>query len=46
MHSKKFNTIKSAYERGNYTKSMVMNLVIKGYITAEEYTEITGDTIE
>ena len=41
--SKKFNTVKNAYDRGNWTKSMVANAVIKGWITAEEYEIIVGE---
>lgn len=45
MHSKKFETIKAAYNRGNYTLTMMQNLVHKGWITEIEYHEITGATI-
>lgn len=41
--SKKFNTIKAAYERGNWTKAMVANAVVKGWITADEYQLITEE---
>lgn len=41
--SKKFNFVKSAYDRGNWNKEMVANAVVKGWITAEEYEEIVGD---
>ena len=41
--SKKFNMIKAAYERGTWNKAMVRNAVVKGWITEEEYTIITGE---
>lgn len=41
--SKKFNIVKNAYDRGNWTKNMVANAVIKGWITAEEYEIIVGE---
>ena len=41
--SKKFKTVKAAYDRGSWNKEMVANAVIKGWITAEEYVEITGE---
>lgn len=44
--SKKFKTVKAAYDRGNWDKAMVGNAVVKGWITAEEYQLITGDVYE
>ena len=41
--SKKFATVKAAYERGSWKKAMVRNAVVKGWITAAEYEEITGE---
>ena len=41
--SKKYNTVKAAYDRGCGNKEMVANAVIKGWITDEEYQMITGD---
>lgn len=41
--SKKFNMIKSAYERGTWNNVMVHNAVVKGWITEEEYQIITGE---
>ena len=41
--SKKFSTVKAAYDRGNWNKEMVRNAVIKGWITGEEYQIITGE---
>lgn len=37
-----FEKIKKWYESGMWTKKMVRNAVIKGKITEDEYTEITG----
>lgn len=45
MHSKKYEQIKAAYERGSYTLTMMQNLVHKGWITETEYIEITGKGI-
>ncbi len=42
MHSKNFNKVKDYYDRGLWSKSRVANAVDKGWITAEEYEEITG----
>lgn len=41
--SKKFNKVKNFYEQGFWTTEMVKNSVVKGWITEEEYLEITGD---
>lgn len=41
--SKKFKTVKVAYDRGSWNKEMVANAVVKRWITAEEYQIITGD---
>lgn len=38
-----FEKIKKWYESGMWTKNMVRNAVVKGKITEEEYTEITGE---
>lgn len=35
--------IKKNYDRGLWTKAMVKMAVRKGIITADQYTEITGD---
>ncbi|MBO4383808.1 MAG: XkdX family protein [Clostridia bacterium] len=42
MHSPKFNKVKSYYDRGLWSKKQVADAVIKEWITAEEYAEITG----
>lgn len=41
-----FEKIKKWYESGMWTKKMVRNAVIKGKITEDEYTEITGEEFE
>ena len=41
-----FEKIKKWYESGMQTKKMVHNAVVKGKITEEEYTEITGEAYE
>ena len=38
-----FEKIKKWYDSGMWTKNMVRNAVVKGKITEEEYTEITGE---
>ena len=38
-----FKTIKSNYDKGLWSKSMVRMAVRKGIITAEQFTEITGE---
>lgn len=42
-HSPKFEKVKRYYEDGRWKKSQVRDAVIKGWITAEEYEEITGE---
>ena len=41
-----FEKIKKWYGSGMWTKKMVRNAVIKGKITEDEYTEITGEEYE
>lgn len=41
--SKKFKTVKGAYDRGNWSIKMVADAVVSGWITAEEYQIITGE---
>lgn len=41
--SKKFNLVKSYYDKGMWNKEMVRNAVVKEWITAEEYELITGE---
>ena len=44
--SPKFNKVKRYYDSGLWNKAMVANAVIKGWITAEEYKQITGEVYE
>lgn len=44
--SPKFNKVKGYYDNGLWNKTMVRNAVVKGWITAEEYQEITGEVYE
>jgi uncharacterized XkdX family phage protein len=41
--SSKFEKVKRYYDSGLWNKKMVRNAVVKGWITAEEYTIITGE---
>lgn len=41
-HSKKFYKVKDYYDKGLWKESRVREAVIKGWITEEEFTEITG----
>jgi len=45
-HSPKFETVKKYYEEGRWGTTAVRNAVVKGWITAEEYKEITGEDYE
>ena len=42
-HSPKFELVKNYYSAGQWSKKAVKNAVKKGWITAEEYEEITGE---
>ena len=42
-HSNKFELVKGYYDAGRWGKKAVRNAVAKVWITAEEYTEITGE---
>lgn len=42
-HSEKFNLVKEYYDEGRWKKKAVRNAVTKGWITAAEYEEITGE---
>lgn len=44
--SSKFEKVKSYYERGLWDISRVRNAVVKGWITPEEYSMITGQVYE
>ena len=45
-HSPKFWLVKSYYDDGKWGKKAVKNAVSRGWITAEEYQEITGEAYE
>ena len=42
-HSKLFEKYKARYERGGCTKAQLRRLVELSALTAEEYSEITGE---
>ncbi|MCD8049439.1 MAG: XkdX family protein [Clostridia bacterium] len=41
--SKKYNTVKNYYDKGLWSIERVRNAVIKGWITEDEFREITGE---
>lgn len=45
-HSPKFEKVKGYYDRNLWNEEMVRNAVVKGWITEEEYTEITNEPYE
>ena len=45
-HSKNYDKVKKYYDDGRWTLAMVKNAVVKGWITAAEYKEITGEDYE
>lgn len=42
-HSPKYDKVKYYYDHGLWTIEQVHKAVVKGWITAEEYKEITGE---
>lgn len=42
MHSEKFGLVMTYYKRGLWNIKQVQNAVVKGWITEEEFKEITG----
>lgn len=40
--SKKYNVVKKYFDEGLWNIAMVKNAVVKGWITSEEFEEITG----
>lgn len=42
MYSEKFEKVKYYYDTKRWSLVMVKNAVVKGWITEEEYKEITG----
>ena len=45
-HSPKFDKVKNYYDKGLWTKKMVHDAVVKGWITPAEFEEITGEPYE
>lgn len=45
-HSKNFEKVKNYYDTGRWDEYRVSEAVKKGWITAEEYEEITGQPYE
>lgn len=45
-HSPKFELVKGYYDSGLWKKKAVKNAVVKGWITANEYQEITGEAYD
>lgn len=45
-HSPKFEKVKNYYDKHLWSKVAVGNAVVKGWITADEYKEITGEDYE
>ena len=43
MSSTKYDMVRSFYIEGYWTKAMVKMAVVKNWITADEYKEITGE---
>ena len=41
--SPKFQKVKNYYDKGLWTVNMVRNAVVKDWITAAEFEEITGE---
>ncbi len=46
MHSPKFEKVRKYYESGRWNLTMVANAVVKGWVTAAEVEEITGEPYE
>ena len=42
MKSAKYDTVKTWYDKGLWNETMCRNAVVKGWITQEEFKEITG----
>ena len=42
MHSNKYDTVKRYYSLKLWNDTKVRNAVVKGWITEEEFNEITG----
>ena len=46
VHSPKYELVKSYYDSGKWGKKAVKNAVVKGWITAAQFEEITGEAYE
>lgn len=44
--SKKYKIVEKYYKGGFWTLEMVKNAVVKNWVTAEEFEEITGEKYE
>lgn len=42
VHSAKYDLVREYYKMGLWNEKKVRDAVVKGWITAEEFTEITG----
>ncbi len=42
-HSEKYEVVKDYYDKGMWKKKAVRNAVVRAWITAEEYKDITGE---
>lgn len=42
----KFEKVKRYYDSGLWNKTMVRNAVVKGWITPEQFEEITGEVYD
>lgn len=42
-HSPKYELVKNYYERGQWKMKAIHNAVLKHWITADEFEEITGE---
>ena len=45
-HSKNFEKVKGYFDAGRWNEYRVHEAVVKGWITADEYQEITGNPYE
>lgn len=45
-HSKNFEIVKDFYVRGLWERKRLVDAVSKGWITKEEYKEVTGKEVE
>lgn len=45
MHSEHFYEVKEFYDTGKWDINRVYNAVVKGWITQQEFVEITGQNL-